>query len=227
MVNKDTIAQMLMGNELKQDQFEFFYNSVKVIFDSALCDDFVNFKTLKGNGKIIEETVIPELIAYKACMRIRGIKMRKADEAKKAKEKAERDGENPNLPKVEEEKDPMKMTEAEIYSKKLNDAEKGGLTMTDAEKIRREEDKERKKYGRYWVFEGLFNEKNRDNWEALSDKLMKVNDHVLQDVEDHIILKGFGKQAFGSVKLREKIDADHKMRIERKRSNMKDEEEAK
>jgi hypothetical protein len=36
MVKKDMIAQMLMGDELKQDQFKFFYDTVKIIYDSAL-----------------------------------------------------------------------------------------------------------------------------------------------------------------------------------------------
>lgn len=81
---------MLVGDELKQDQFEFFYNTVKIIFDSALCDQLVNFKHQKGS--CIADTVIPELIAFKAVMRIRDIQLRKYNEAKKAKEKAERDG---------------------------------------------------------------------------------------------------------------------------------------
>lgn len=36
MIKFDTKVQMLVGDELKQDQFEFFYDSVKVLYDSAL-----------------------------------------------------------------------------------------------------------------------------------------------------------------------------------------------
>lgn len=36
MVTTDNKAQLLMGDELKQDQFRFFYDTVKIIYDSAL-----------------------------------------------------------------------------------------------------------------------------------------------------------------------------------------------
>lgn len=71
MVKCDNKIQILVGDELKQDQFEFFYNSVKILFDSALQDSLYNMKTDKT--KVIEETVIPEMIAFKSIMRIRDI----------------------------------------------------------------------------------------------------------------------------------------------------------
>jgi hypothetical protein len=36
MVKKDNIAQLLMGDELKQDQLAFLYDTMKIIYDSAL-----------------------------------------------------------------------------------------------------------------------------------------------------------------------------------------------
>jgi hypothetical protein len=36
MVKKDLTAQWLVGDELKQDQFRFFYDTTKIVFDSAL-----------------------------------------------------------------------------------------------------------------------------------------------------------------------------------------------
>ena len=35
MVNNDYIAQWLLGDELKQDQFRFFYDAANVIYESA------------------------------------------------------------------------------------------------------------------------------------------------------------------------------------------------
>jgi hypothetical protein len=55
------------------------------------------------------ETVLPEMIAYKSVMVIRNIQMKKADEIKKAKEKAELLGKPAAV--AEEETDPSKMTE--------------------------------------------------------------------------------------------------------------------
>jgi len=97
-----------VGDELKQDQFRFFYDTAKIIFDSALRD-----KLLEANP-LVMETVLPKLVAFRSLMVIRDIQLRKADEIKKAKEKAELAGKP--MPAAEEgEKDPSKMTEAEIY----------------------------------------------------------------------------------------------------------------
>lgn len=48
MVQKDMLAQMLVGDELKQDQFRFFYDQVKIIYDSALQNKLVNMQSEKG-----------------------------------------------------------------------------------------------------------------------------------------------------------------------------------
>ena len=85
VVKRDLVAQWLVGDELKQDQFKFFYDTVKIIYDTALKD-----KLLADDETIVTE-VIPQLIAYKSVMVIRDIQLRKAFEAKKAKEKAERE----------------------------------------------------------------------------------------------------------------------------------------
>jgi hypothetical protein len=42
MLQKDYTAQWLAGDELKQDQFKFIYNIVKIIYDSALRDHLLN-----------------------------------------------------------------------------------------------------------------------------------------------------------------------------------------
>jgi hypothetical protein len=36
MVKQDGTAQWLVGDELKQDQFRFFYDTTKIIYDSAV-----------------------------------------------------------------------------------------------------------------------------------------------------------------------------------------------
>ena len=43
------------------------------------------------------------------------------------------------------------------------------------------------------MWEGYFNEKNKEQWEETADSLRHINDHVLQDIEDFILLKGFKK----------------------------------
>ena len=48
MVQKDMISQMLVGDELKQDQFRFFYECVKIIYDGALQNKLINMMSEKG-----------------------------------------------------------------------------------------------------------------------------------------------------------------------------------
>lgn len=172
--------------------------------------------------KLIEECVIPEIVAYRAVMRIRNIQLRKAFEQKKAKEKAERLG-----LAVEEKKDdeenPMNMTEEEIIAKKLENEATGGLSLSDAQKIHEAEKKERETYGRFWVWEGYFNEKQKETWLETAEALKHINSQVLEDIEDYILLKGFGRMS--AEKIRDKIDADHKQRIEFQKKQIDDPEE--
>ena len=54
------------------------------------------------------------------------------------------------------------MTIEELYLKKLSDeANVDLLYLTEGEKEKMLEEAERKKYGRYWIWEGYFNDKNR------------------------------------------------------------------
>lgn len=118
MVKSDGLAQWLMGDHQKQDQFKFFYMTMKIIFDSALKEKLV------ATDKNVLENVLPKMVAFKSLMVIRDIQLRKASEAKKAQEKAEATGKP--IPVEEEiEEDPTKMTETEIISKKLDSKAKG------------------------------------------------------------------------------------------------------
>jgi hypothetical protein len=70
MLKMDQKAQLLMGDCLRQDQFKFFYDTCKFIYDSALRGRMLDEKN--ADNKVLEE-VVPKLIAYKAIMIIRDI----------------------------------------------------------------------------------------------------------------------------------------------------------
>lgn len=76
-------------------------------------------------------------------------------------------------------------------------------------------------YGRYWIWEGYFNEKIKQKWLDTAEALKHINDHVLQDIEDFILLKGFGRGVKPD-KIREMIEDDHKSRIELNKKMMED-----
>lgn len=130
--------------------------------------------------------------------------MKKAEDAKIAKEKAALNG---DPAEAAEAKDPTKMTEEEIYAMKL---EKGGQEeMTDAQKEQAELDAEIERYGRTWMWEGYFNEKNKDLWLETAEMLKHINDHVLQDIEDFLILQIF-KKGLKPAQIKQLIEEDHK-----------------
>ena len=52
VIKNDLVAQWLVGDELKQDQFKFFYFTVKIIFESALKD-----KLLQGEDTILNDVI--------------------------------------------------------------------------------------------------------------------------------------------------------------------------
>ena len=183
MVHKDLIVQWLVGDELKQDQFKFFYDTVKIVYESALRD-----KLLSQDANVLEN-VIPKLIAYRAIMVIREIQLTKAKEQKKAKEKAEREGHIISSVVTEEVKDPAHMTEEEIIQGQLDGD--GNTNLSEAQLAQKKEEEERKKYGRFWIWESYFSEKNMQKWLDTAEALKHINDHVLQDIEDSILLEGF------------------------------------
>ena len=104
MVKTDYIAQWLVGDELKQDQFRFIYDTAKIIYDSALQGKLLT------NDPVVLESILPKLVALRSVLVIRNIQLRKTKEFKKLKEKAELNG----IPAAKIEKDPKHMTEEEI-----------------------------------------------------------------------------------------------------------------
>lgn len=89
--------------------------------------------------------------------------------------------------KEEEEK---KKKEAEEH-KKIEDEENA-----------RKEDWER--WGRYWIWEGYFNSEHQPHWEAAATRLLMVNDHVKQDIEDVILLAAF--QGYDKKRISDRIE---------------------
>ena len=59
---------------------------------------------------------------------------------------------------------------------------------------------ERRRYGRMWMQQGYFGEApNRvaakHLWQTAADLMKTVNDQVLEDIEDLILLEGFGNKS--------------------------------
>ena len=212
------------------------YECIKIVYDSA-----VKEKLLAGE-KVVMESVIPKMIAFKSLMQMRGIQYMKAAEFLKAKEKKAKNeaflkanpvaakkekkvaadpkkskspgkskspskspekskspgkakkakGKEEEVEEEVQEIDPLQMTEEEIYLKRMSDeANVDLLYLSDLEKKQRLEEAERKKFGRYWIWDGYFNEKNKEMWLETAENLKHINEQVIEDIQDFILLEAF------------------------------------
>jgi len=115
------------------------------------------------------------------------------------------------------------MTEEEIYAQKMEMEANGGAGgFSDSAMAEQAEKKERAEYGRLWVWESYFNEKNKQQWLDTAEKLKHINVHVLQDIEDHILLKAFHNEK--ADKIKQHIDEDQARRIAMKKNQMAEEQ---
>jgi len=106
----------------------------------------------------------------------------------------------------------LQMTEEEIYLKRMSDeANVDLLYLSDLEKKQRLEEAERKKFGRYWIWDGYFNEKNKDLWLDTAEALKHINEQVIEDIQDYILLEAF--KGMPEMKIQKFIDEDQKDRI--------------
>lgn len=184
MVKNDVTSQWLMGNKLKNDQLCFLYEVIKIIYQSNLKNKLIN------KDKELTENVIPRLAAFKGLLLIRNIKIKQIEESKKDKKrsefaedpeeepKVEGEGEQPNDDlKVAEEEDDEELKEQREYRKQLE-----------------KEEAEYKKYGRKWIWQNYISENRKNDWLNVAEDLRHINDHVIQDVQDFILISAFPKQ---------------------------------
>jgi molybdopterin-guanine dinucleotide biosynthesis protein len=47
------------------------------------------------------------------------------------------------------------------------------------------------KYGRQWIWDGYISENRKDNWMDIAEKMRHINKHVVEDIQDFIIVEGF------------------------------------
>ena len=93
------------------------------------------------------------------------------------KEKAEREGKIYEPPVQKKQID---MTEEEIVAQRLEDEkDPSKINRSEAQKLADEEEAERKIYGRYWIWDSYYNQKNEEQWLDTAEKLKHINDMVL------------------------------------------------
>lgn len=150
------------------------------------------------------------MTAFKSLLVIHNINEIKAEENRKAKEKAEILAKDPTrkalleaqaqAPKVEEKKEEEKKKPAP-KGKKIDPLTVTQTSMQSELQAERERERiEIENYGRMWIWDGYYSPNRKEQWLQAIEKLGHVNDHVMQDIEDYIILQGFAKEKPAQVK---------------------------
>ena len=73
------------------------------------------------------------------------------------------------------------------------------------------EEHEIEKYGRFLIWEEYYNPEKKDVWLESAKALNDLNQHVLQDIEDYILLEGFKGEKRAQIK--QIINEDHAIRV--------------
>ena len=74
-----------------------------------------------------------------------------------------------------------------------------------------------------WIWEGYINPNKHEQFMACANKLRNVNPHVLQDIEDHLLLEGFKHKKVHETK--KAIESDLQARRPKKKNRGKEDEE--
>ena len=106
--------------------------------------------------------------------------------------------------------------EREIYARLQLEANSEVEGLNEQQKAERMEELERRRYGRLWMQEGYFNEKHSGQWLEAAEILKTVNEHVLEDIEDYILLEGFA--GLDKAKITEIVEADQLQRIKERKA---------
>lgn len=191
MVAKDVTAQWLMGDKLKNDQLCFLYEVIKTVHKSPLRP------LLEGNNKVLVTEVIPKMACFRALLVIKDILTVQTEEKKQEKK-------NPQPEAEDEAKEGEGEGDAEESASPNKDLTEEEEEYRKDQEIKKKEKEEMEKYGRKWIWQGYISENRKENWTEAAETLRHINDHVIQDIQDYIMIQAYGKKAED----RKKINTD-------------------
>ena len=185
MVDHDVTCQWLMGDQLKRDQFCFIYEVVKRLYDSPARE-----KLLAMDKELCTKS-IPRLTVFRTLVHMREIIMEKDTFEKKQKKLKEpcypvKEGQQPPEPE-EEEKQPEPEPEPEVDPAKEEELTPEELFLKREEETR----EEREQFGRFWIWDRYISEGKRGYWQEMAELMTHINDHVVEDIDDHIKMNIF------------------------------------
>lgn len=170
---------------------------------------------LLADDKRVIETILPNLVAFRTIRQGKDILVRKKNDIKRELEKAERMaragsslgtmqgtqsalGNTSDLAKSQspgKNASPTRVSPQKSVITKMTEKEQAALLSQQTYELRQAEleaeRKEIQKYGRMMIWEGYFHPSKSEQWIQASEKLRHINAHVIQDIEDFIMLEAF------------------------------------
>lgn len=174
----------------------------KTIYDTGLKNIYVD---PKKNAHICNE-IIPEIAALHALLNIMAIEDAKTADKEANEQKEIRKQELMALTGIDFDKEPeldIPMPGEEEKKKDTKTKKKKKEVEEDPEEVERQRlakirEEELHKFGRTWIWEEYWDESNQELCEAWTNGVLglrELNIHVLEDLEDFILLKGFQKMS--------------------------------
>lgn len=205
MIKSDVTVQILMCNALRQDQFKFLYEVHKTVYDTGLKNIYIN----KEKNEQILKYIIPEITALHSLLNIMQIEDAMKADTEAAIAKEQRKQELMALTGIDFDKEPEldiqmpgddeKKKEPKSKPKKKKEVEEDPEAV-EAKRLAEEKEHNILKFGRTWIWEEYWDESNQeiqDAWKNGVLGLRQLNHHVLEDLEDYILLKGMNGLSIG------------------------------
>lgn len=147
-----------------------------------------------NKDQILVEEIIPKLACFRALLVIKNILDIKFKE-KKTDDESE----------VKKEEEPEAVKEGSLSPSKKTEINEEEQRWKEEQELKKKEQAELDAYGRQWIWQGYISENRKENWLETAETLRHINDHVIQDMQDYIMIEAFGPKASRKV-IAEKVE---------------------
>eukprot|EP01017_Pseudomicrothorax_dubius_P030717 TRINITY_DN3854_c0_g1_i1.p1 TRINITY_DN3854_c0_g1~~TRINITY_DN3854_c0_g1_i1.p1 ORF type:complete len:620 (-),score=171.56 TRINITY_DN3854_c0_g1_i1:394-2253(-) len=197
VIDKEIIAEYLLGTPLRRDQINFLFDVLYLIFKSKKEARQILLLQENPDAKMID-IVIPRLTIFKTIQHMAKVLARKEEDKANAKEETKREDQPKEQLPPTREADRMAGTNRTDFSKthtsfKLNSS----IEEKSPDQL---EDEEAAKYGRLFLWKDYMSPGSRDALLKMTKELGRINEAVHMDIEDYIIALALPSSAQGVAK---------------------------
>jgi hypothetical protein len=226
----DYKCEVYLGDDLKRGKIRFLYESGRAFYDSPARSMMLSPQDEKAKveAENIIHNLVPKLTSFKTLVYMHEIdKRKKVDFDEQEKQRKIEELAKKNNPVIEEKKEEGDEEEVKKEEEVPEEEDEETIAARKKEEAKQKQDEEDRKYGRYWIWEGILLETYYPEWRSAADLIDGLNQHVIEDIQDYVIKESFkpdtedGKKVIAQVKA--KIEEERKEKL----SNMKEEDKEK